>query len=167
MEPLYEYLDDIEDVLDASGKANPFSTKIAVDKGRIMDIISDIRMSLPSEFKQAQRTIADQDKIIAEAKSRADNILRNADAEAKALASEHEVYRRAREEADEILDDAKREAKEYRLNAVGYVDDLLEQAENQIKQAMDNMEKQHRILMDFFHQTIDVIYDNRQELRGR
>jgi len=167
VEPLYEYLDDMEDVLDASGKANPFSTKIAVDKGRLIDIISDIRMSLPNEFKQAQRTIADQDKIIAEAKNRADNIIRNADAEAKALASDHEIFRRASEDAVEILDEAKREAKEYRLTAVGYVDDLLEQAESQIKQAMDNMEKQHRILMEYFHQTVDVIYENRQELRGR
>ena len=166
MEQLYEYLDDIEDLLETAGKTHPFSNKISVEKGKLIDIISDIRMSLPAEFRQAQRTIADHDKLIAEARSRADTIMREAETEAKALANNHEVFRRASEQATEILEDAKREAREYRVNAVGYVDDLLEKAEFQIKEAMDNMEKQHRILMDYFHHTTDVIYENRQELRG-
>jgi hypothetical protein len=35
-----------------------------------------------------------------------------------------------------------------------------------IQETMENMEVQYKIMLDYFRQTIDVLYENRQQLRG-
>jgi hypothetical protein len=48
-----------------------------------------------------------------------------------------------------------------------YADSMLKDAEDQVKKYMTAIEEQHKNAMDFYNQLIDVIYDNRQQLRGR
>lgn len=166
MESLLDYLDAIEDILDSS-KTVPFSNKISVEKERIFDIISEIRLNLPNEIRHAQRIIEDHDKIINDAKVKAGNIMRDTEDEIKALTNNHEIYRRAAEQATEVIEETKRGARDMRLNAMDYADGLLEKSEAMIRETMVNMEQQYKIMLDYFSQTIDVLYENRQQLRGR
>ena len=166
MEALLDYLDEIEDVLDSS-KAVPFSNKISVEKERIFDIISEIRLHLPTEIRQAQRIIEEHDKVINEAKNKAAAMLKEAENEAKNLTNSHEIYKRANEQASEFIEETKKNAQDIRLNAMDYTDEMLEKSESMIKETMQNMEQQYKYMMEYFSQTIDVLYDNRQQLRGR
>jgi vacuolar-type H+-ATPase subunit H len=166
MESLLDYLDMIEDILDNS-KSVPFSTKISVEKDRVFDVISEIRLNLPNEIRTAQRLIEEHDKILNEAKTKAASIIREAENEAKTLTNNHEIFRRANEQASEIVDDAKKSARDVSLNAMDYADEMLEKTESMIRDAMENMEQQYKILLDYFGQTIDVLYENRQQLRGQ
>lgn len=166
MESLLDYLDAIEDILDTS-KSVPFSNKISVEKERIFDIISEIRLNLPNEIRHAQRIIEDHDKIINEAKARAAGIIKESEGEAKTLTNNHEIFRRATEQASEVIEETKRNARDMRLNAMDYADEMLEKTESMIREAMENMEQQYKIMLDYFAQTIDVLYENRQQLRGR
>ena len=166
MEALADYLDAIEDVLDSS-KAVPFSNKVSVEKDRIFDIISEIRLNLPSEIKHAQRIIDDHDKILNDAKMKAQNIIKDAEAEAAILTNNHEIFKRANEQANEYLEETKRSARDMKLNAVDYTDEMLEKSEGMIRETMHNMEQQYKYMVDYFSQTLEVLYENRQQLRGR
>ncbi|MDR1664234.1 MAG: hypothetical protein LBR83_04840 [Clostridiales bacterium] len=166
MESLLDYLDAIEDILDSS-KAVPFSNKISVEKERIFDVISEIRLNLPNEIRHAQRIIEDHDKIINEAKSRAASLLKEAETEAKTLTNNHEIYRRANDQASEHIEETKKSIREMRLNAMDYADEMLEKSEGMIREVMENMDLQYKYMLDYFSQTINVIYENRQQLRGR
>jgi hypothetical protein len=53
-----------------------------------------------------------------------------------------------------------------RMSSMEYADELLEKAESKIREIMTNLEKQHRAVLDYFTQTIDVLYENRQQLRN-
>jgi len=166
MDTLLDYLDQIEDILDAS-KSVPFSNKISVERDRIYDVMNEIRLNLPTEIRAAQRIIEDHDKIVADARAKAAAILDEAEDEAKLLVHEHEIFRRAAEQAQETIEDSKKEARTIQLNAIDYVDDLLEKTENMIRDTMENVIEQSREVNDYFSQTVDTIYENRQSLRGR
>jgi vacuolar-type H+-ATPase subunit H len=165
MKALLNYLDDIEDILDNS-KTVPFSNKISVEKERIFDVIGEIRLHLPHEIHQAQRIIDDHDKIVNDAKNRAKDIVRDAEDSSKIYVNEHEIVRRANDEADAILEEARRDARDMRLNAMDYADEMIKKTEDVIQEVMENMEVQYNSMLDYFRQTVDVLYENRQQLRG-
>jgi vacuolar-type H+-ATPase subunit H len=166
MESLLEYLDAIEDILDSS-KAVPFSNKISVEKERIFDVIGEIRLNLPTEIRHAQRIIEEHDKIIDDATKKAANIMRDAEDKAKSLTDHHEIYKKASDQSNEMLEEAKKTARDYRLNAMDYADEMLEKTESMIQEAMENLNQQYKLTMDYFNQTVQVLYENRQALKGR
>ena len=53
-----------------------------------------------------------------------------------------------------------------RLGAVEYVDEILSGIENKIKQTLENIHSETSELESALGNTIDVIYINRQELKG-
>jgi len=164
MDQLLDYLDEIEVLLEAARKM-PLGNKVAVDKERIFEIISEIRMNLPGEFKTAQRITADVERIIEEAHNRAGNILQDAEAEAKMLTNATEIARRANDQAEETREEVKREVRDMRLNAMDYADSLLAKAEDKIKELTDNLALQNKYVMEHFDDVLNVLYENRQELR--
>lgn len=166
MDSLLDYLDQIEDILDAS-KSVPFSNKISVEKERVYDVMNEIRLNLPSEIRQAQKIIDDHDKIIQDARNKAANILKEAEEDAKLLTNENEIFRRANEQATDLIEESKKTARDYRLNAMDYCDEILEKTEGTIKDTMENIDEQFKLVRDYLSQTTDVIYENRQTLRGR
>ncbi|MCL2217175.1 MAG: ATPase [Defluviitaleaceae bacterium] len=166
MDALLDYLDDIEEVLDSS-KSLPFTNKISVEKDRILEILSEIRLNLPDDIRSAQRILGDHDRIVAEATRKAQDIEEAAENEAKIKTNNHEIFRRASDQASEVIENAKQDARDLRLNARDYADEILQGAETQIKEYMTNLEQQHKRVMEYYAQMIDVIYENRQQLRGR
>ena len=166
MDSLLDYLDQIEDILDAS-KSVPFSNKISVEKERIYDVMNEIRLNLPTEIRHAQRIIEDHDKIINDARAKAASILKEAEEEAKILTNEHEIFRRANEQATDIIEESKKNARDLRLNAMDYADEILEKTEGMIKETMENIDEQFKLVNNYLSQTTDVLYENRQSLRGR
>jgi len=166
MDALLDYLDDIEEVLEKS-KGFSLTGKVSVDKDKVLEIINEIRLSLPEDIRFAQRIVGDHDKILEDAKHRANNILDDARMEAKTMTNNSEIVKKATEQATELIEDTKRSAREMRLNSMDYADEILEKAENQIRQTMDNLEQQHRRIMEYYEGIIDIIYENRQQLRGR
>ena len=64
------------------------------------------------------------------------------------------------------MDAAKKSAKEMRLGAIDYADDVMGVAEQRLREMQDAIEQENRKLIDFYKENINVIFDNRQELRG-
>ncbi|MCL2357608.1 MAG: hypothetical protein FWC70_10760 [Defluviitaleaceae bacterium] len=166
MDALLDYLDDIEEVLDGS-KSLPFTNKISVEKDRVLEILSEIRLNLPDDIRSAQRILGDHDRIVADAERKAQVILEAAENEAKIRTNNHEIFRRASDQASETVEDAKKDARDLRLNALDYADSMLKDAEDQIKEYMVSIEQQHQKVMAYFNQISDVIHENRQQLRVR
>lgn len=162
----------IEDLLEGSRPA-AFSGKVSVDKNKIYDIIDelkpyldDIMRDLPDEIVKAKRVVADSEKIIDDARGKASMILRSAEAEVEKLVSEHEVTKVANQQADAIVEDARKFAKELRLNAVEYADEILMKTEETVREAQGIFNKSLRMIETSFGDTVDLIFENRQELRG-
>ena len=158
-------LEELEQVVD-EGRSSPFSNKAQVDKDEIFEIIDEIKMKLPNEIKQSKWVIEERNKILVDAQKEADEMLKEAEVRLSKLVEEHAVTQKAYEQAAEIMDAAKKSAKEMRLGAIDYADDVMGVAEQRLREMQDAIEQENRKLIDFYKENINVIFDNRQELRG-
>ena len=158
-------LEELEQVVD-EGRSSPFSNKVQVDKDEIFEIIDEIKMKLPNEIKQSKWVIEERNKILVDAQKEADEMLKEAEVRLSKLVEEHAVTQKAYEQAAEIMDAAKKSAKEMRLGAIDYADDVMGVAEQRLIEMQDVIEQENRKLIDFYKENINVIFDNRQELRG-
>ena len=165
MNSIFDLLDELEDMLDRA-PTKAFSKKISVDREAIFELIGDIRLSLPVEIKQAQRIADNCDKIINDANKKAQSIIKDAEEKCERLISDSEITKKAKEEAAIITGEAKDTAREMRIAAVEYADDLLEKTEQNLKITLDEFLKVSRSTEDFIEKEIDIVYNNRQELRG-
>ncbi|MCL2604635.1 MAG: hypothetical protein FWD90_09170 [Defluviitaleaceae bacterium] len=166
MDALLFYLAEMEEVLETSKKSMIFSDKVSVDKNKLMEIITELRLNMPDDIRMAQRLLGDHDKVLDDAQNKAKVILEDAEIEAKKMVRDDEITRRAQAEAVDIIDAAKKEVRDMRMGSMEYADEMLEKAESKIREIMNNLDKQHKTVMEYFAQTIDVLYTNRQQLRG-
>jgi len=165
METILDFLDEMDEILDTS-RPVPFSNKVSVDRDRLLDIIERIRLNLPTEIDKAQKIVYDYERIIGEARNKSTIIVDEARTEAEKRADEHEVYRIATQQAEEIINKSKKEANDIRQNVMEYADEILAKAEATLREVMTSVNQGTRAIDDLFNNTLDIIYDNRQELRG-
>ena len=165
METILDFLDEMEEIIDQA-KSVPFTNKISIDRERLFDVIEKIRLNLPIEIDKAQKIVADYERILADARGKSEVIVDEARHEAEKRADDHEVYRIAVQQAQELVDKGKREANDIRQNVMEYADDILAKAENTVREVMSSVNQGTRAIDDLFNKTLDIIYENRQELRG-
>ena len=86
MDDLIEQLDEALD----GGFKMP-GKRVVVDVEKVRAIVDDMRMTMPTEIKQAKGIVANRADIINDAKREADNILRTAEERANAMVAQEEI----------------------------------------------------------------------------
>jgi cell division septum initiation protein DivIVA len=126
-------LDQLEEVLGAGSRV-PLTSRTLVDEPEILDIIDQIRLSIPEEIKAAKRLTEERDQMIADARAEADRILRDADAQVSERLGEHHLVRSAEARAADIQDRAIEQAAAIRREADAYAHRVLLKLRDQIAQ---------------------------------
>jgi len=67
-------VDRLEELFNES-RSVPLTHSVIVDEERILDIIDQMRVSIPEEIKKAQQLLAQRDRIMAQAKEEADRTI--------------------------------------------------------------------------------------------
>lgn len=163
-EAIENLLDELEAILDNS-RAMPFSNKVTVDKDDIYEIIGEIRMKMPNELKQARWVLEERTKILADAQNEADDLVRTTEEQIKKMVDANEITKMAYEQADIIVQSSKEAAREMRIGAMEYADQVLSTAEMRIREMFERIQQENALTESFFNETLNVIYENRQELR--
>ena len=135
-----ELLDTLFDELEASKKGFMSSKKL-VDTDKCLDLIDDIRDNLPVELERANNIIKERRQILADGENEAQQYIDEAKRQAAQLVSETAIVKQAQEEADRLINDAKMSAKEIRLGAKAYANDVLEELENYLGRAGEQVKK--------------------------
>ena len=165
MDTVLKLLDELEAVIDQS-KHMPFSNKIQVEKEDLFEIITEIRLRLPNELKQAKWILEERNKILIDAQNEAEEIQKAAEDRLKKMVDENEITKRAYDQATEIIEASKRNSKEMRLGANEYADEILSITENKLREMMEIVHNETMKIDQFFNESINIIYENRQELKG-
>jgi cell division septum initiation protein DivIVA len=126
-------LDQLEEVLGAGSRV-PLTSRTLVDEPEILDIIDQIRLSIPEEIKAAKRLTDQRDQVIADANAEADRILHDADVQVAQRLSEHHLVRTAEARAGDIQDRALQQAADIRHEADAYAHRVLLKLREQIAQ---------------------------------
>jgi cell division septum initiation protein DivIVA len=133
-------LDQLEEVL-GGGSRLPLTSRTLVDEQEILDILDQIRVSIPDELKAARRLTQERDQVVADAHAEADRILHDADAQAIERVAEHSLVRTAEMRAADIEERAMRQAADVRREADAYAYRVLQKLRDQIGQVAQTVDR--------------------------
>ena len=125
-------VDRLEELVVTESRQIPLTDRVAVDEERFLDIVDQMRVSIPEEIKKAKRIQQERERIIAQANEEAGRIVSLAKEEADNLVLNDEVAKAAEARAAVIVDRAQNEARQIRKDADDYVLEVLTQLEYQL-----------------------------------
>lgn len=176
MSRIEQIISEIEDYI-ASCKPVPLSsTKIAVNKEELDELIRELRLKTPDEIKKYQKLISNKDAILMDAKEQADRMIREAQVQTEELINEHEIMQRAIEQANAVIADASAKAQQIvdravedagniRLGAIQYTDDMLGNLQMIIEHSLENNKAKYDALISSLNKDLNIVVSNRKELR--
>lgn len=124
-------VDRLENIVHES-RTIPLSRKLLLDEDRLIDIIDQMRVSIPDVVKHAQKVTAERDRQLAQAQEEADRIRQLAKTESREILEKDQITKGARIRAEQILEEAERQAARTRADADDYVLDKFGRMEHQL-----------------------------------
>lgn len=132
-------VDRLEELFNES-KPIWFTHSVIVDEDRMLDLIDQMRITIPDEIKKSQQLLAQRDRIMARAQEEADRTIALAREKGDKLVENAPITQSAQTRADQIIAQAraeseqtKQEADEYVLQTLTMLQDELEKTLSQVK----------------------------------
>lgn len=139
-------LETLEEMLNRSASI-PLTKRTLIDRDELLSVVSDIKLKLPDELKQAKWVKEERQKILVDAQKEANQLIKEAENRIIAMIDEHEITKKAYEQKTEIIDSANAFSKDLINGTKKYADDILAELEANLQDKLD------------------IIKDNRKELK--
>lgn len=117
--------------------------KCIIEREKAIEIINDIKASLPSSIAEAKRLVAARDEFIGNAKREAEALRKAAEEKAKTMVEEQEIVRVAKARSTEMINAAEAKSRELRRVASDYVDEIMRQTEESMSSALQTVRTAH------------------------
>jgi hypothetical protein len=124
-------VDRLEELID-EGRHMPFSKFTMIDEERALEIIDQMRISIPEEIEKAARVLAQRDRILAQANEEAARLVQLARERGEALIDREATVQAASSRAANIVEAARQEAEELTREADQYIMDQFAAMEAQL-----------------------------------
>lgn len=176
MSRIEHIIGELEDYISSCKPIPLSSTKIAVNKEEIDELIRELRLKTPDEIKKYQKLISNKEAILADAKEQAEQMIHAAQIHTEELINEHEIMQRAYEQANaviaeatqkaqQIVDQAATDANNIRLGAIRYTDEMLANLQMLIEHSLENNKSKYESLIGALEKDLNIVMSNRKELR--
>jgi len=139
-------VDRLEDLID-EGRHMPMSKYTLVDEERALEIIDQMRISIPEEIEKAARILAQRDRILSQAHEEAARVVQNAREKGENLLENEANVQAAHSRAANIIEQAKqdaeeitREADDYALKIFSTLERRLVKVTSDVRQGIDVMQ---------------------------
>lgn len=129
-------VDRLEDLVD-EGRHMPFSKFTMIDEERALELIDQMRISIPEEIEKASRVLSQRDRILAQANEEAARLIQAAREQGVQLMDREATVQAAQSRAANIVEQAKQEAEEVVAGADSYVAETLAKLEQQLGKALN------------------------------
>jgi hypothetical protein len=130
------HLIDRLETLVTEGFHIPFTSNVILQEDAFLDIIDQMRVSIPEEVKLAKRTEAERERLLLQAQEEANRLVEMAREKAKTMTDEHELIIFAQDRAREIEEQAHRQAEEILADTDEYIIDQLSELEEQLMKTL-------------------------------
>ena len=101
-------IDRLEELFNES-RSFPFTHTVMVDEDRMLDIIDQMRISIPEEIKKSQQLTTQRDRILAQAQEEANRTLALAREKSEQLVERDSIVQSAQARAEQIIEQARLE----------------------------------------------------------
>lgn len=129
-------LDRLEEVIN-NGRHFPMTTMTMVDEQRLLEIIDQMRISIPEEIEKARRIMRERDRIMAQANEEAARIRELAREKSETLVQRDAITQAAQARATSIIEQSRRESEQIRDDADQYVMDVLSDLEDALMRTVN------------------------------
>ena len=117
-------IDRLEELFNNS-RPIPLTHNVIVDEDKFLDIIDQMRISVPEEVKKAQQVFSQKDRVMAQAQEEANRTLQLAREKADTLVEKEALVQDSQRRAGQIIDQARSEAENIKTGADQYALDIL------------------------------------------
>lgn len=124
-------VDRLEELFNES-RPIPLTHSVILDEDRILEIIDQMRISIPEEVKKAQQVLAQRDRVMAQAQEEATRTLSLAKRQTEETISKDSIVQAAQTRAEQILEQARAEVEVMRRDADEYVIESLTALEEEL-----------------------------------
>jgi cell division septum initiation protein DivIVA len=131
-------VDRLEEIFNA-GRPIPLTHKLAVDEDRVLEIIDQMRVSIPDEVKKAQQILNQRDRLLAQAQEEAARTVQLAKEKGDQMVEREPLVVAAQAKANEILHKAKVDADGVRADADDYALEVLTRLEAEMVKSLSQI----------------------------
>lgn len=128
-------VDRLEEAFNA-GRPVPLTRYIMVDEDRILEIIDQMRVSIPEEVKKAQQVLAQHDRIVAQAHEESERTLQLAKEKTDQMITREALVIAAQGRAEQIIQTAQADAETIRTEADDYALETLNKLEADLARSL-------------------------------
>jgi len=128
---IQQLVDELETIINKSFRI-PFTSNIVMNEDDLYDILDQMRISIPQEIKEAKRTEAERERILARAQEEASRLVDMAKEKMMTAVDGHEIADVAKDRAEKIVTQAETDAKQLKAEADNYVADHLSDLEEHL-----------------------------------
>jgi cell division septum initiation protein DivIVA len=132
-------VDRLEEIFNA-GRPIPLTHKLAVDEDRVLEIIDQMRVSIPDEVKKAQQIVNQRDRMLAQAQEEAARTVQIAKEKSDQLVEREPLVTAAQLKANEIVLAARDDAAGIRADADDYALDVLTRLESELMKSLTQVQ---------------------------
>jgi cell division septum initiation protein DivIVA len=154
-------LQQLEDLV-REAKSMPLSSSALVNRDEVLELILEMKETLPEEIKQARWVVKDREELLGKARAEGERVVAEAEEEQLRMARREEIVTRAKDEAERIIQQAEEDGRKMRLESEDYVDAKLAQFEIALRKIQEEARSSARQV----GKTLDQIELGRQKLRG-
>lgn len=119
----------------------PLTSNVIIDQARALDLIDQLRASVPEEVRQAKRITDETERIVERSQEEAERILARAQEQAAFLIEERELTRAAEIRSAQIVADGERDAADIRRGADEYAQGVLVRLEGECLRALQSIKR--------------------------
>ncbi len=132
-------VDRLEDLID-EGRHVPMSKYTLVDEERALEIIDQMRISIPEEIEKAARILAQRERVLAQAHEEAARILQQSREKSQVLLENDANVQAAHSRSVNIIEQAKLDAEQITQDADAYVLNILTSLKQRLEKTVREVE---------------------------
>jgi cell division septum initiation protein DivIVA len=129
-------VDRLEELFNES-RPIPLTHNVIVNEDKILDIIDQMRVTIPDEMKKAQQVLSQRDRVLAQAQEEANRTLSLAREKSEKMIERDALAQAAKVQADEIISKALSDSEKSRRDADKYVIDTLLRVEYELERMLN------------------------------
>ena len=115
------------------------SDKCIIERDLALDMLDEIIAQLPGELKQSRTIVESRNELISQARREAENIIRQAQEQAKQLVAKEAIYNEAKRRSEEIALQTQNRVAQIQKAGNSYMDESLRQTEEVIAKALNDV----------------------------
>ena len=146
----------METLLDTS-KIVPVSGNVLIDKKKVMELVDQLRLAIPQEYKAAQEVLAQKDQIVNQAIVDARRTKARAEDEYRERLDQNEILEKAQERANQIISEAEERARRMLNQSENSARSQLAEADAYALHSLRNLERQLNGITASVRKGIDML----------